>query len=361
MGGSEKFFISLVNNFYRRGYDPLVILLEEENPLLTALDNGIKCVLVNRKFKYDLSISRRIRKTLKEYGIQTVFCVEPYAFFLARMASFFDPQLRFFLSLHNSLPIGVKKYVLEMAYLRFFRKNDRAIFICNYQRDYFGSRYLFKPSHSSVIYNGVDTEHYSPAAAECQLDATQHAWRGRAGISKAEKAILMVGRISPEKGHVFAIQALHHLHSVEEIRAHLVIVGSGDNRLLEELKGLVGQYGLERYVHFEGGQGEVRHYLLHADVFVMTSVSETFSLAALEALSMGIPCSLTRIGGAPEMLVDDEMGSLCEARNIESIAASWKNIICRNRDRTLIRQMTVKSFSDKEMFDRYEEALKSGQ
>jgi glycosyltransferase involved in cell wall biosynthesis len=357
IGGSEKFFISLVNNFFRRGYDPLVVLLEEENPLLIALDKGIKCVFLTRKFKYDLSVSKRIRSVLKEYGIQTVFCVEPYAFFLARLSTLFDKQFRFYLSLHNSLPIGLKKYFLEVSYLNLFRKEDSAIFICHYQHHYFRTHYFFRPQHAVVIHNGVDTEHFSPDAAKLELTPPHHDWRLRSGIGADDKVILMIGRISPEKGHVFAIRALENLHRKEQIRAHLVIVGNGDNRLMEELKVVVKSSGLEPFVHFEGGQSEVRHYHLHADVFVMTSVSETFSLAALEALSMGMPCSLTRIGGAPEMLVDDEMGVLCEARDIESISDSWKNIVCRKRDRSVIRQLTIQRFSDRVMFDRYEEVL----
>jgi glycosyltransferase involved in cell wall biosynthesis len=359
LGGSEKFFLNLVNNLYRRGHRPLVILLENENPLLGALDAGVKRVIVPRKFKYDLSVSFRIKKVLEAHHIQTVFCVEPYAFFLAKLANLFNNKVRYYLSLHNSLPIGFRKYFLEMSYLRLVQKTDRVIFICNYQRDYFSRIYLFRPGDSYVIHNGVDVDHFSPSAVQQELSAVQHSWRNDLGIQEHEKVILMIGRISPEKGHVFAIRALHFLHRQHGLQPHLVIVGTGSETLLSQLKELVHQLQLNAYVHFTGGQLEVRQYLLHSDIFVMTSVSETFSLAALEALSIGTPVSLTRIGGAAEMICSEDMGSLCTAKHIESIAGSWHQLLTGKYDRSAIRAKTMQMFSDKKMIDRYEEVLKS--
>jgi glycosyltransferase involved in cell wall biosynthesis len=352
IGGSERFFLDMVNELGRSGFNPLVVLLERQNPLIDQLNEGIERVVIPRRFKYDIFVSFKIKKLLSDKEVDRIFCVEPYSFFLSRLANYFNPVVRYYLSLHNSIPIGRKKYLLELLYLRFFRASDTAIFICHYQREYFLRKYLFSPLHAMVIYNGVDTDRYAPRAAERELTCEQLAWKSRLGIGEKEPVVLMIGRISLEKGHCFALRALKQLQIGHGIKAHLVIVGNGSSSLLADLKALSAGLGIERYVHFEGGQQEVRHYLLQADVFALTSVSETFSLAALEALSMGAPCSLTDVGGAAEMLTT-QTGDLCKARDITSIASSWAGLLMAGCNREYIRMNTVNRFSHAVMLSRY--------
>jgi len=351
VGGSEKFFLALVNGFQRAGCSPFVILLENENPLLSELDEGVERVILLRRFRYDLSVSARIRKLIEQKGIRKVFCVEPYSYFLSQLGFLFRNRPKFFLSLHNSIPTGLKKYLLETAYLRFFRRSDKAVFICNYQRLYFARKYFFRPVESAVVYNGIDTDHFSPCRAR-KLPADLHRWRERLGISPEERVLITVGRISPEKGHAYAVNAMAHLHQAGQKDVHLVIVGGGDRQLEGKLRSMARERELQNYVHFEGGQREVRHYLLHADAFVLSSVSETFSLAALEAMSMGLPVSLTRIGGAEEM-VERETGVLCTAADAYSMAGAWRDLLGRLWERQALRLRTEQQFSLQRMVDDY--------
>jgi glycosyltransferase involved in cell wall biosynthesis len=127
----------------------------------------------------------------------------------------------------------------------------------------------------------------------------------------------------------------------------------------KRLQQQVVQLGLHRYVHFTGPQIEIRHFLLHADGFVMTSLSETFSIAVLEALSMGIPCSVTRIGGAPELLTDINSGILCEPADVKSIASSWEQLLQRKKNNQAIRATTISRFSIDKMINGYKKILSS--
>jgi glycosyltransferase involved in cell wall biosynthesis len=352
IGGSEKFFVALVNGFQKAGLQPLVILLERDNPMLPELDTSVETVVMARKFKYDLSVSLRIRALLKRRDIGKVFCVEPYAFFLAQLGYLVGERPVFFLSLHNSIPTGLKKFLLDLSYLRFIRRRDMALFICRYQREYFSRTYKFSPSRSCVVYNGIDTDHFSPCKAR-ELPSALHCWREQRGIGPADQVLLTVGRISPEKSQADAVRALRRLHDLGSANTHLVIVGAGSAGLVDALRSLVKELALTNHVHLAGAQKEVRHYLLHADAFVLTSVSETFSLAALEAMSMGLPCILTRIGGAEEMITDDVVGELCEAGDPDSIASAWQRMLAKQRDRKMIRSRTIQLFSQQKMIDHY--------
>src|SRR6266540_2847170 len=85
VGGAEKFFISLVNHFYRSGRNPLVILLSDDNALFPEMDPGANSVIIKRKYKYDLTIGGKIKTVLNENKVDKVFCVGIFSFFLMKL------------------------------------------------------------------------------------------------------------------------------------------------------------------------------------------------------------------------------------------------------------------------------------
>jgi glycosyltransferase involved in cell wall biosynthesis len=88
-------------------------------------------------------------------------------------------------------------------------------------------------------------------------------------------------------------------------------------------------------------------------MFTLTSSSETFSLAALEAMSFGLPCSLTDVGGASEMILEGKTGVLSKPLDINSIARSWSDILNGNFDKQVIRKNIEYRFDIEKMFKKY--------
>lgn len=358
VGGSEKFVLSLANKFSEKGLDILVILLETDNPLLDKLDTRADYIILSRSFTYDLSIAFRIRKVLSDKKISKILCVEPYAFFLTKLGDFFSRTHRaVFLSLHHSKPTRWKKQLMDIFFLKTISDEDQVIFICKYQQICFSTSYLFSPHMSKVIYNGIDVDYFSPHRTLADLSRVKLNWRMRLGIPEYEPTIIMVGRISPEKGHQYAINALDYLHRMHTLNAHLIIIGDGPDIQRNELMHLAKRLNVLAQVHFEGTQFDVRPYLLSGDVFSLTSVSETFSLAALEAMSMGMPCSLTDVGGARELLGDERLGDLCKPEDALSIACSWAKVLNRKNDRSFIRHWIMDHYGEQHMIGKYIQTL----
>ena len=80
------------------------------------------------------------------------------------------------------------------------------------------------------------------------------------------------------------------------------------------------QLGMNGNIVFVGKQANIADYLGVADVFLLPSELESFGLAALEALACEVPVIATRIGGIPDVVIHEETGLLCPARDALDLA-----------------------------------------
>lgn len=356
VGGAEKFMINLVNHYYKAGYDPLVIMLSDFNPLHHEFLPGVNSVIIKRKYKYDFSISSRIKKTLVDNEIDKVFCVGTFSFFLMKLSFLFGSRIQFMLSIHSTIPKNTRDFLLNLVYLRFVSKKDKVLFICKAQQNYFRKKYYFAPRLSMIIYNGIETSYFVPGSDSEQMMKIANGIKEKYNISQGQKVVTMVARLFAEKAHQDAISAIKVLREKYNCNACLMLVGSGDEEYTKQLHEHVNSLEVTPYVHFVDNQSDVRPYLYLSNVFTLTSHTETFSLAALEAMSCGVPCSLTNIGGAAEM-INEQTGTLSEARNPESIARSWYEIIQRNYDPLFLHRFVKENFSLTKMLGEYEEVI----
>jgi L-malate glycosyltransferase len=95
----------------------------------------------------------------------------------------------------------------------------------------------------------------------------------------------------------------------------LLFVGDGPDRPLTEA--LARDLGVHHDVRFLGKQEPVEELLSVADVMLMPSGSETFGLAALEAMACGVPVVSSDIGGIPELNIHGETGFLCPLADVD--------------------------------------------
>ena len=104
----------------------------------------------------------------------------------------------------------------------------------------------------------------------------------------------------------------------KEIDAILIMVGDGPERLkaMETCEKL----GIDDRVKFLGKSNQVYQILCYSDLFVLPSASESFGLAALEAMMMRVPVISTNVGGLPEVNIEGESGYLFDLGDVSSMA-----------------------------------------
>lgn len=139
------------------------------------------------------------------------------------------------------------------------------------------------------------------------------------------------------------------------IPSKLILVGDGPDRYACEQ--LCRTLGLCDRIIFLGKLRETRQVLELADVFVLPSENESFGLAALEALAVGVPVVSSNTGGIPEVNHDGYSGFLSEVGDIEHMTSNTLRLL-NPSDKMRFRLQALdqaKTFSPEEIIPKYEE------
>lgn len=157
-----------------------------------------------------------------------------------------------------------------------------------------------------VIYNGIDTQKFSPGPSELRDDTAF--------------TVLCASRLSRRKGFRYAIDAFVRIAKAYP-EARLFIAG-GEGDAESDLRRQVADLGIADRTTFFGyvPNGEFPKYYRAADVFVFPSLNEGMSNSLLEAMASGLPVIMTPTGGAEELIRDGENGYIVPFRESAPIA-----------------------------------------
>jgi UDP-glucose:(heptosyl)LPS alpha-1,3-glucosyltransferase len=175
-----------------------------------------------------------------------------------------------------------------------------------------------------VVCNGVDCGEFN----ERGRPAARRELRATLGLEADAALVLFVGGLWWLKGLSHAIEAVRFLPE----RCHLVIAGKGPEA---EYRARAERAGVGKRVHFIGKRKDMAAVYGGADVFVLPSYYEAFSLVTLEAMASGLPVLLSRVNGVDDCLVDGFNGYAVE-RDGRDIAAKVELVLAdEGRRRTM--------------------------
>lgn len=115
----------------------------------------------------------------------------------------------------------------------------------------------------------------------------------------------------------------------KEIPAKLLLIGDGPER--QNVEQLCRELGTCDQISFLGKQEVVEEILAVSDLFLMPSESESFGLAALEAMACGVPVISTNTGGLPEVNIEGETGFMADVGDLDTMTAKALEIL-RNEE-----------------------------
>ena len=111
----------------------------------------------------------------------------------------------------------------------------------------------------------------------------------------------------------------------EKIPAKLMMVGDGTEKVKAEQ--LCKELGIEEKVIFFGNSSEIDQILSYSDLFLLPSETESFGLAALEAMAWSVPVISSNSGGLPEVNFDGISGYLSNVGDVDSMAENALKIL----------------------------------
>lgn len=140
---------------------------------------------------------------------------------------------------------------------------------------------------------------------------------------KGEKLIVHTSNFRKVKRIDDAVKVFAEVR--KQIPSKLLLVGDGPERI--NIEKLVRELDLMDQVTFLGKQNKVEEILSVCDLFMMPSETESFGLAALEAMACELPVISSNAGGIPELNVDGVTGYLCEVGDVNNMAAKAIHIL----------------------------------
>lgn len=232
------------------------------------------------------------------------------------------------------------------------KNSSQLIVVSNRQKDIFYKCYL-NIKNIRVIPNGYDSLKYLPQ----NIDQA----REKLNIPKSVPIIVNIANLEEYKGQKYLIESMKTVLAARQ-DVMLYIVGHGSMR--DNLQSLINKYGLQKSVILAGGNkppDEIPLWLNACDVFVLPSLSEGNPTVMFEALGCGRPFVGTRVGGVPEVIVDDRLGILVEPGDPEALAQAILQALEREWDHEYIReyaqQFTWENIA-RQVMEVYEEVLR---
>jgi len=231
------------------------------------------------------------------------------------------------------------------------RASRKIIFVSERLQDQLRPRLRLTAAQCAVIHNGIDTKVFQPGR--------DRSIRAELGVSEDTALIGAIGNIREPKAYDVLLRAARTLID----RSHqfrMVIAGDCANALGRQLEQLKRDLSVERHVTFLGLRADVPRLLNNLDVFVLSSRTEGFSIACIEAMACGIPVVATRSGG-PEQILEGDAGLLVPTGDPEALALAIERLFSSKDLATTLTAKAIKRVQERysltTMLSRYEALL----
>jgi glycosyltransferase involved in cell wall biosynthesis len=264
------------------------------HPLLDrARDAGIDSHLVAQKGSYDPRVLPHVRALVRELAPDVVVGHDYKANLVLALGAGKRPRVAL---VHGYTAEDVKVRLLEAFDRRVVRAANVVVVVSDALRDLFAEANV-PPEKIHRITNGVNVDRVAEAA-RAGRDEVRGAW----GFGEDDRVVLVLGRLSPEKGQDLALEAFASL-APAHASARLVLVGDGALRPTLEARARAPD--LDGRVRFEGWRDDPWRCLGAADAFLLPSRREGLPLALLEAMAARVPVVATDVGAVRDALVED--------------------------------------------------------
>ena len=234
---------------------------------------------------------------------------------------------------------------IKKMYNSIMLKADKIISVSNYIKNYISTNYDIN-KQVQTVHCGVNTDYFKLNI----IDNNNETFVDKYKIPQDKPIILLPGRIVKTKGHDLLIECLKIL---PKNSVTCVILGNpkADPTYIDSLKNKVKQYTLTNRVLFIKAIDNIKMAYKSADIIISPSIKpEAFGLTLIEAMAMQKIVIASNIGGAKEIITDNENGKLFATEDILNLKQNILDVIkMTQHERDLMgkkaRDHIIKNFS----------------
>ena len=172
-------------------------------------------------------------------------------------------------------------------------------------------------------------------------------------LRPGEKMLCHVSNFRPVKRVIDVLAVFQKV--AQKIPSRLMMIGDGPER--SKAEAFCREHRLSDRVSFLGSVANLEEIIGASDVFLLPSQTESFGMAALEALASEVPVIATRSGGLPEVVIDGEVGYLLEVGDTEGMADRALELLSNDAFRTNMgkaaRSWAIEQFDTSRVIPRY--------
>lgn len=316
-GGAETVFVQLADALRNHGYRSITVVSGEGWVTDELRRRNLEPIIINAKGAFNWRLVRALLKIVREERVDLIqshlLGSNVYCALVGLLAR--KPVVATF---HGMVDVSPDE---RLRWLKFQIMNagvSRFVAVSQRLSEAIHREGLLNPGKTTVIYNGIDFSRYGRSG---RTDL-----RERLGLDGRAILIGSLGNLHPAKGYDDLIRAARSVVDVHP-EAHFVVAGDIKPHLIGDLESLMQALDVTRNVHFIGFVDDSAAFLSQLDMFLLTSTSEGFSIATVEAMATGLPCVVTRCGGPEEIVREGVDAIMTEPAKPELTAESVMNLL----------------------------------
>jgi len=309
-GGAETVFINLADGLRDQGYRSIALIRGKGWVYEELLRRNIETVILDCKGSFNLKFLSQLVKLIKKENVDIIQSHLLGSNIYCAMAGLVSRR-PVFATFHGGVDVSQSERFLKLKCFILNLGVTKFIAVSKGLKEEIKATGLLQEQKTTVIYNGIDTSRYYKR--DSQTIRTQ------LGLDKNAILVGSLGNVRPAKSYDVLINAAA-LVIQKNPNYHFVIAGDTNKEpLMSELTQLMDNLNVSNNVHFIGFQNDSAEFLGQMDIFLLTSSSEGFSIATIEAIATGLPVVATKCGG-PEEILSEGSDSLLTDNTPKTVA-----------------------------------------
>lgn len=325
IGGAEMVLLNILKHIDPKKFECRALIVGEGGLVerLQAAGFPLETFIFEKSYNRDLI--RVMRRIIKKHDIDIVHTHMSRMNIYGVLAAF-GTRAANVMTIHGLLEYSTRR--ARIYYSLFGSVSSRIVTVSGVLADHFISKTFIGRRKITIIPNGVDL-----AKFDKKIDRDES--RKRFGIPLEARVILAVGNIRPIKGYELLIESFEKMAQQDD-QLHLVICGYSGTDYGVKLRKEVADKPFSSRIRFTNFIEDIEVLYRLADIYVLSSVSEGFSLTTVEAMASSLPVVTTDCIGPREIIDNGIDGIVVEKRDPDLFGEAILQLL---NDKELSRSM----------------------